>query len=47
MTTLSNVGAISKAANVSNIISPYFSPIGHIAKEGHSTKVLLTLGSKP
>ena len=27
MTTLSNVGAISKVANVSNIISPYFSPI--------------------
>jgi len=27
MTTLSNVEAISKVANVSNIISPYFSPI--------------------
>lgn len=27
MTPLSNVESISKVANVSNIISPYFSPI--------------------
>ena len=49
MTTLSNVEAISKVANVSNIISPYFSFLedSHIAKGDHTSKVLLMLESKP
>lgn len=43
MTLLSNVESISKVANVSNIISPYFS----ISKWDHTSKVLLMLESKP